>query len=685
MPRVMEIMTPLGPDALLFHSMHAREEVGRIGECQLELLSLKTDIDLDCILGKNVTVKLLLQDDSIRYFNGFVTRFSAGGKYGRYRRYSADINTWAWFMSRTSDCRIFQEMTVPDIVKKVFGDHPTASFQEELTGSYRKWTYCVQYRETDLNFVCRLMEHEGIYFYFTHEEGKHTLVMADSYSAHAPCQDDPIPFISPEDLARPDIEHVSDWMLTRQIQPGVYAQNDYDFERPTVSLRTKKPVVRSYTQSDYEVFDYPGCYMQKGDGEQLASVRINEYAAQFETAQADTNAKTITVGGLFNLDKCPRADQNGEHLIVSATYDLEFSDYESMPDRGGSEYRCRFVAMPSKQEFRPRRLTPKPFMQGPQTAVVVGPAGDEIYTDKHGRIKVQFHWDRYGQRDENSSCWIRVSQTWAGKGWGSIVIPRIEQEVIVEFLEGDPDQPIVTGCVYNGSNPPPTSLPGAGVVSGLKSNTHKGKGYNEMTMDDTAGKEKITIHGQYDMNTTVQHDQTITVKTGNRSMTIAAGTLTDTVKGDASLSIQAGSRTVSVTGGDYSATASDAIVLHGKSQGVMVTGDAKGVGITGNGEGVAIVGNGKGVGITGNAEGVGIVGNGKGVGIEGNGEGVSIKGNPEFFAEGTSAATLKAPVVDIGDKEINITGTKITIAAGASSIVLDAGGVTIQGPLVKIN
>jgi type VI secretion system secreted protein VgrG len=530
MPRAMEITTPLGPDVLLFHRMHAREEVGRIGECRLELLSPKNDINIDAILGKSVTVKLMLQDDSIRYFNGFVTSFSQGSKYGRYRRYYADINPWAWFMSRTADCRIFQEMTVPDIVKKVFEDHPTASFKDDLTGSYRTWEYCVQYRETDLNFVCRMMEHEGIYFYFTHEEGKHTLVMADSYSAHAPCQDTPIPFVAPEDLVRPDVEHISTWTLTRQIQPGVYAQIDYDFERPSVELKTKKPVLRGYTSSDYEVYDYPGRYAQRADGEQLAAVRINEFASQYETAQADTNAKTIAVGGLFNLERCPRADQNGEHLIVSATYDLEFSDYEAMPDRGGSEYRCSFVAMPSQQELRPRRLTPKPVMQGPQTAVVVGPAGDEIYTDKYGRIKVQFHWDRYGQRDENSSCWIRVSQTWAGKGWGSIVIPRIEQEVIVEFLEGDPDQPIVTGCVYNGNNPPPTSLPGAGVVSGLKSNTHKGKGFNEMTMDDTTGKEKITIHGQYDMNTTVQHDQTNTVNND----------FTETIKKNATISITEG-------------------------------------------------------------------------------------------------------------------------------------------------
>ena len=519
MARVMEITTPLGADVLLFHTLHAREELSRIGEYRLNLLSLKNDINLDDILGKNVTVKVALQDDSTRYFNGFVTRFSAGGTHGRYRRYFATVNTWPWFMSRTADCRIFQEMTVPEIVQKVFADHTMALFKDELTATYAKWNYCVQYRETDLNFVCRLLEEEGIYFYFTHADGKHTLVLADSYSAHAPCQDEPIPFIAPEDLARPDIEHISSWSLTREIQPGVFVQDDYDFERPSVELRTNKAVLRQYSPSNYEVYDYPGGYVQKADGEALASVRIDEFATQFETAQGSSNVKTIAVGSLFDLEKCPRDDQNREHLIVAATYDMEYSDYEAMPDRGGAEYRCTFTAMSGKQQFRPRRVTPKPFVQGPQTALVVGPAGEEIYTDKYGRIKVQFHWDRYGQRDENSSCWIRVSQTWAGKGWGSVVIPRIEQEVIVDFLEGDPDQPIVTGCVYNGNNPPPTALPGAGVVSGLKSNTHKGRGFNEMTMDDTTGKEKITIHAQYDMGTTVLHDQTCKV-TNNRTTNV---------------------------------------------------------------------------------------------------------------------------------------------------------------------
>jgi type VI secretion system secreted protein VgrG len=219
------------------------------------------------------------------------------------------------------------------------------------------------------------------------------------------------------------------------------------------------------------------------------------------------------VGALFKLEKCPRADQDGEHLAVSASYELEYSDYEAMPDRGGAEYRCHFVAMPSKQQFRPRRQTSKPFVHGPQTAVVVGPAGDEIYTDKYGRVKVLFHWDREGEKtkDENCSCWIRVSHPWAGKGWGSVATPRIGQEVIVDFLEGDPDQPIITGRVYNAENQPPFGFPAGAVLSGYKSQTHKGAGFNEMSMDDTAGKERVFIHGQYNMDTVVENDQTSTI------------------------------------------------------------------------------------------------------------------------------------------------------------------------------
>src|SRR6185369_5373564 len=272
MARVMEIVTPLGGDVLLFHSMHAREELGRVGEAQIDLLSTKSDINLDDILGKNVTVKLALGTDGTRYFNGFVTRFSQSGMLGRYYRYFAVVRPWLWFLSRTADCKIFQDMTVPDIVKAVFADHPTADFKLQLTSTYHKWTYCVQYRETDLNFVSRLLEHEGIYYYVKHSDGHNTLVLTDSYSGHSPCPGAKnVHFIAPEALARPDIEHIGTWDFGREIQPGVYVHDDYDLERPSVELKTQKTVSRKHTSSNYEIFDYPGTYIQKGDGEQYAS------------------------------------------------------------------------------------------------------------------------------------------------------------------------------------------------------------------------------------------------------------------------------------------------------------------------------------------------------------------------------------------------------------------------------
>jgi type VI secretion system secreted protein VgrG len=513
MPRVMEVTTPLGGDVLLFHGMQGREELSRPSEYQIDLLSTKSDIDVDKILGKNVTVKLALPDDSIRHFNGYVTRFTQHGSYGRYHRYVAVVRTWLWFLTRTTDCRIFQEMTVQQILEKVFADHPDiADVKFELTGSYRTWTYCVQYRESDFNFVSRLMEHEGMYYYFRHTEGHNTLVITDSTSKHTPTEGyEKISFIEPERVVRPELEHISSWDFSREVQPGAFVHNDYDFERPSVKLKTQKVVSRSYALSGYEVFDSPGYYVQKPDGDQYAAVRIDEYASQFETAHAATNARGVTVGSLFTLEDCPREDQNVEHLIVAANHELQYSDYEGIPFSEGAACRCGFVAMATKQQFRPRRVTPKPFVQGPQTAVVVGPGGDEIYTDQYGRVKVQFHWDRLGEKNEKSSCWVRVSQPWAGKMWGGVTIPRIGQEVIVDFLEGDPDQPIITGRVYNAEQMPPYALPANKTQSGLKSRSSMDGGvdnFNEIRFEDLKGSEQVFIHAEKNQDIEVENDET---------------------------------------------------------------------------------------------------------------------------------------------------------------------------------
>lgn len=695
--RLVEITTPLGDDVLLFHRMTATEELGRLFRFDLDLFSKEPDIKFADILGQSITVRLTLPGDKKRYFNGFVSRFSQEGQVDEFHAYSMTVHPWLWFLTRTADCRIFQEKSVPDIIKEVFRDHGFTDFEETLSGSYRTWNYCVQYRETDFNFVSRLMEQEGIYYFFKHQKDKHVLVLADSVSAHEPFPDyEKLPFFPPDEHLRRERDHLFDWNIASEIQPGVYALNEYDFTRPKANLQVKSSIQRDHAHAVLEVFDYPGEYPDTGDGENYVRARIEELQVPYEKAQGQGNARGIAAGSLFELTGYPREDQNREYLVTTATHQITSDAYTSGGGEGtGQDYTCSFTVLHSKQPFRPARTTPKPMVQGPQTAIVVGPSGDEIHTDKYGRVKIQFHWDRYGKLDENSSCWVRVSHPTAGKGWGAVQIPRIGQEVIVDFLEGDPDHPIITGRVYNNDNMPPYDLPGSGMVSGMKSNsTPGGGGYNEMSMNDTKGEEKLTVHAQYDMDTTVEHDQSITVKSGNRTLGVNSGTNTETIKGNASLTIQSGSRTVDVTGGDYSTTASDAIMLHGKGKGVGITGDAegvgitgngKGVGITGNGEGVGITGNGKGVGITGNGEGVGITGNGKGVGITGNDGGVGIVGKPDVSINGESEVTITSPTVTIGDKEVNIGGTKVVISAGGGSITIDAAGVTIVGTLVKIN
>src|SRR5262249_33874670 len=313
---------------------------------------------------------------------------------------------------------------------------------------------------------------------------------------------------------------------------------DFNFQQPSLDLKT---TLNGKDERQLEVYDYPGEYREKDQGERLVGIRMEEEQTPQFVIEGVGLCRGFTPGYRLDLRDHYRRDFNKSYVLTSVYHSADQgSSYQSNADSGSEDYNYsnRFQCVPYPTPFRPPRLTPVPIMHGSQTAIVVGPAGEEIYVDKYGRVKVQFHWDREGKRDENSSCWIRVSQPWAGKGWGGISIPRIGQEVIVSFMEGDPDQPIIVGRVYNGEQMPPYAFPAGGVVSGLKSQTHKGVGYNELSMDDTAGKEKITIHGQYDLNTTIEHDETHHIK-NNRTITVD-GTHTETIKKDTSIKITEG-------------------------------------------------------------------------------------------------------------------------------------------------
>ena len=509
MPRQIELTTPLGKEVLLFRAMRAREELGRLSEFDLSALSTRGDIGPSEILSKNVTVRLELLSGGFRYFNGYVTRFGQGGMVGRYYQYRMIVRSWLWFTTRTADCRIFQEKTVPEIIKEVFADHPVAVFEDGLAGRYSKRTYCVQYRETDFNFVSRLMEEEGIYYYFDHQDGRHVLKLVDSDSGHKALEGKAsIAYYPPGKEIRADEEFIHAWTYGLNIQPGNFTLTDFDFTKPRADLTTKAKVIETHERADYEIFDYPGEYFETDDGEQYARARIDELHSEFDRAEAECNVREIAVGRTFNFTNAPRRDQEREYLIVSAQYQLEDNAYESASNEGAS-YHCLFTVLQRRQQFRPARITPRPIVKGPQTAIVVGPAGEEIWTDKYGRVKVQFHWDRYGKADENSSCWIRVAQSLAGKRWGMIFIPRVGQEIIVDFEEGDPDRPIIIGAFYNGQEMPPYPLAEHKTKTVLfKSNSTPGSnGFNEIRIEDKKGEEQVFIHGEKDLDVRIRNDR----------------------------------------------------------------------------------------------------------------------------------------------------------------------------------
>ena len=506
--RELAIETPLGEDVLLLVSMSATEKLGRLFKYELELASEDGQIKADKIVGQNVTIRLDLGAGRTRYFNGHVSHFRQLTSSGQLARYQATIVPWLWFLSRTANCRIFQEQTVPDIVKKVFRERGFTNFEDALSGTYRTWEYCVQYRETDFSFVSRLMEHEGIYYYFKHENGKHSLVLADSHSSHEPYPEFDTFVYQPADKGTTTEDYISNWMVETQLQPCSYALNDFDFKNTKRDMQARAKVSREHAAADFEIYDYPGDYSETSDGEEYARKRIEELQAGYEVATAQSDARGACPGFTFTLTNHPCKDQNSEHLITSGKYMIKGDDiFSASSGTSECDFSCKFTAIRSTQSFRSPRSTPKPSVSGPQTAIVVGPSGEEVYTDQYARVKVKFHWDRYGKADENSSCWIRVAQVWAGKGWGAMYIPRIGQEVVVEFLEGDPDRPIITGRIYNAQSRPPYDLPGNKTISTLKSNSTKGgDGFNEIRFEDKEGDEQIFIHAEKDEDVRVKND-----------------------------------------------------------------------------------------------------------------------------------------------------------------------------------
>lgn len=558
--RLLTATTPLGADAFILTAVSGREELSRPFSFQLELVAeLSVTVAPADLVGQGVAWTIAYPDEAPRQFHGVVRRLIAGEVVGRTRRvYRAEVVPWLWFLTRTADCKIFQNKTAPDIITAVFSGFGFSDFKKSLSGTYATRDYCVQYRETAFEFVSRLMEEEGIFYYFEYTNSKHTLVLADATSVYADCSPHNEPEYRPE---APTSEAVHSWARGYEYGSGKYTHTDYNFETPSTSLLATTSTNVSLPGIDkFEVFDYPGNHPVKGTGDGRATVRIEEIEAGYETVNGSGKCSSFLPAGKFKL-KNHALDKNA--VVLTA---VEHSATEPLTSgvRGGSgEYRNNFTAIPATVKYRPERVTRRPVVEGPQTAVVVGPSGEEIYTDKYGRIKVHFHWDRLGKKDENDTCWVRVGELWAGKNWGMIFTPRIGQEVVVDFLEGDPDRPIVTGRVYNAEQMPPYALPGNMTQSGVKTRSTKGGGaedFNELRFEDKKDSEDIYFHAQKDFHRKVEHDddlivlhdQTIKIKNdrteeveeGNEKITVSKGNRTVTIsKGDESLTVETGKRT----------------------------------------------------------------------------------------------------------------------------------------------
>ncbi|RIX74282.1 type VI secretion system Vgr family protein [Acidovorax cavernicola] len=522
MDRVVKAHTPLAEDQLLFRSMHGSEGLSQLFEFEVDLLSPNTSVDMKALLGKPLALEIQTLNGSPRYLNGQITRFTMIGREGgssRYIVYRASVKPWLWYLTRTSDCKIFQNKSVVEILEEVLGEYGFA-FEKKLSASYRQWEYCVQYQETDFAFVSRLMEHEGIYYYFKHEKNQHTLVLADDMGAHDTLPGYPkIGYLASDRTADPGREVIDQWEVTEEIRPGTYVVDDFDFKKPKADLLTTRSQPRGNDHGRYEMYEWMGGYSDAGQGEHYARIRLEEAQAQAEVDIGHTNVRGMAPGYRFTMQNAPRNEDNREYLVVSVTYSLREGGYASGGLEG--EYSFDFGVQPTSFPFRARRVTRVPRTLGPQTATVVGPPGEDIWIDKYGRVKVQFRWDRYGQRNEDSSCWVRVSSAWAGSNFGAVNHPRVGQEVIVDFIAGCPDRPIIIGRVYNADQMPPLELPAKATVSGFISRTIKGDGElaNHFIIDDDPGCESIKIHAQKDFTIEVEADETHTVE-GNRTTTV---------------------------------------------------------------------------------------------------------------------------------------------------------------------
>ncbi|HBL5383216.1 type VI secretion system Vgr family protein [Enterobacter hormaechei] len=509
------ITVQLPVEGLLFWKLSGREAMSESYALTLTLLGTDARLDRSRLLGQPVTVTIPTQNLlTPRYINGKVTRVAVSAVEltgTRYAVYQLTVEPDLWPMKRDRNLRIFQGQTVPQIVKTLLGEHQV-NLEDKLTGSYRVWDYCVQYQESSLDFISRLMELEGIAYHFSHEADKHTLVLTDAATQHQPFSGyEVIPYHQTPSGGSTDEEGISQWALEDSVTPGIYSLDDYDFRKPNAWLFQAQQNPASPKPGSIDVYDWPGRFVETGHAEFYARIRQERWQVEHQQIQATATAAGIAPGHIFTLTNAPFFSDNGEYLVTAAGYHFEENRYAS--GEGETIHRTDFTVIPASVSYRPAQSTAWPRTYGPQTAKVVGPQGESIWTDKYGRVKVKFHWDRLAKGDDTSSCWVRVSSAWAGQGYGGVQIPRVGDEVVVDFINGDPDRPIITGRVYNEASMPPWALPAAATQMGFMSRTKDGSvdNANALRFEDKAGAEQVWIQAERNMDTSVKNDETHSV------------------------------------------------------------------------------------------------------------------------------------------------------------------------------
>ncbi|MFT7596142.1 MAG: type VI secretion system secreted protein VgrG [Paracoccaceae bacterium] len=639
-----------------------REGLSTLTETTVEFQSKNKAVKLEEIVGRTMNVHIMAEGGKERKFTGICVSVENLGFRDGYGQYVAEVRPWFWMLTRTRDSRVFQELTAVQIIKEVFSGRGFSDFEDKLSDTCETRTYCVQYRETDFDFVCRLMEEEGIYYYLDNKMDANAiekLVLCDGISGHSPVSgSSDLDYHARDNNDRRREDHIAEWAAEETLTRGKVTLNDFDFTSPTADLKVNNAIKKgSHNHAEYEVYDYPGHYRKDTTlGTKRARVRMEAEAIRHKRWRGSGSVRTLGTGNIFKLKDHPDAASNREYLVTDAIHyiqvatdfkdtdlrhDLSAQNMDFPEEMKGDAYACTFGAIPKQDQFRAPLTTHWPEITGLHTAIVVGPDGEEIHTDKYGRIRVQFHWDREGKKDEKSSCWVRVVTPWSGKNWGMVAVPRMDQEVVIQFEEGDPDRPICTGMLYNEDTMPPYKYPEDQTQVGIRTDSSKGvqdaKAYNELMFDDKADNEMMRVQAQKDHQMLIKNKSVVTigldaVDAGDHD---DDGSLSQVVENHVTETIKSGDHYVTIEKGD------EEIKIETGSQLLEIKKDKT----------------------------------------------QKVEGKHTKTITGNDATTVKTGnmTVDVKSGKITMTAAmEIMLKVGGSSIKIDNSGVTIKGPIIKI-